>query len=324
MREELDVKTAIIYGPHDLRVEDVPAPQIGPEDVLVQVKASGICGSDVHRYLGSDYGRNYWQYPMNSGHEYCGDVAQIGQQVKTFREGDKVTLGVAWPQGNLGAFSEFVYIPQADSRLNHLPPEITYLDGALIEVFIVALKSYRSNPVPGESVLILGAGPIGLCVLLLLKARGIEDITVSEPSPLRRALAQQIGAVTVNPAEQNLDEIVMSATGGKGTDVTFECAGYDVTLNQAFDLTRRGGRISLIGHYRETPRFNIEQLIIRSMSVFGPLDEHRFFDQAVQLVREGKVDLTQLVSHQFPLEQAVEAFEAACNVDESVKVLFVP
>jgi L-iditol 2-dehydrogenase len=317
------MKTAIIYGPRDLRVEDVAIPEIGPDDVLVQVKASGICGSDVHRYLGTDYGRNHWKYPMNSGHEYCGDVAQVGDQVKTFQEGDVVTLGVAWPQGNLGAFSEYVYIPNADRRLNRLPQEITHIDGALIETFIVALKSYRSNPTPDDSVLILGAGPIGLCVLLLCVARGIEDITVSEPSAKRRDLARQIGAKTVDSATENLEEIVKSSTDGKGSDVTFECAGDEVTLNQAFDLTKRGGRISLIGHYRKTPRFNIEHLIIRSMSVFAPSGGHHFFDEAVQLVAEGTVDLTQMVSHKYPIEKAVEAFEAASDVNESVKVVFV-
>ena len=88
------MKTAIIYGPRDIRVEDVDIPVIGPDDVLVEVRASGICGSDVHRYLGTDYGR-YSNYPMNSGHEYCGDVVQIGNQVKGFREGEQVTLGVS-------------------------------------------------------------------------------------------------------------------------------------------------------------------------------------------------------------------------------------
>jgi threonine dehydrogenase-like Zn-dependent dehydrogenase len=126
------MKTAIIYGPHDVRVEDVDTPEIGPHDALVQVKASGICGSDVHRFLGTAYGRNYWTYPMNSGHEYCGDVVQVGTAVKTFREGDRVTLGVAWTGGDLGAFSEFIRVPDADRRLRKLPLEMSYVDGAVI------------------------------------------------------------------------------------------------------------------------------------------------------------------------------------------------
>ncbi len=100
------MKTAIIYGPRDVQVEEVDIPVIGPDDVLVRVKVSGICGSDVPRYLGTEYGRDYYNYPMNSGHEYCGDVVQVGNRVQEFREGEKVTLGVSWVSGKLGAFSD--------------------------------------------------------------------------------------------------------------------------------------------------------------------------------------------------------------------------
>ena len=100
------LKTAIIYGPRDIQVEEVDIPLIGPDDVLVQVKVSGICGSDVHRYLGTEYGRGYYNYPMNSGHQYCGDVVQVGNRVQEFREREKVTLGVSWVSGKLGAFSD--------------------------------------------------------------------------------------------------------------------------------------------------------------------------------------------------------------------------
>ena len=318
------MKTAIIHGPRDVRVEEVDVPEIGPDDALVQVKASGICGSDVHRYLGTEYGRNCWSYPMNSGHEYCGDVVQVGNRVTRFREGDKATLGVAWTTGHLGAFSGFVLIPEADSRLRKLPAEVSHTDGALIETFLVAMKTcHRAEPTPGDGILILGAGPIGLCVLLLCKARGVLDVTVSEPSARRRSLAEEIGARTVAPVE-SLEDIVMSATTGKGADLTFECAGEEASLNQAFALTRKGGRIGLIGHYRKAPRFNVEDLIMHSMNVFGPAIEPSYFDEAVALLLDGKVDLAQLVSHRYPLEQAQEAFDTASDVDQSVKVLFTP
>jgi 2-desacetyl-2-hydroxyethyl bacteriochlorophyllide A dehydrogenase len=304
-------------------VEEVEAPPVDVEDVLVRVRASGICGSDVHRYLGTDYGRRLGTYPLNSGHEYCGDVVQVGSAVRRFREGDRVTLGVAWTGGHLGAFSEEVYIPNADRRLHRLPQEMSYVDGALIETLIVAAKSFhRPNPRPDERVLILGAGPIGLCVLLYCRAMGVEDVTVSEPAARRRELAARIGARTVHPAQESLEEVVMEATGGVGVDVTFECAGQQSTLDQAFALTRAGSRIGLIGHYRQTPRFIVEPLVMRSMSVFAPMPGHPFFDECVQLVQEGVVDLEQLVSHRYPIERAREAFEAASDVEASVKVLF--
>ena len=319
------MKTAIIYGPGDLRVEDVDTPATGPDDVRVRVRASGICGSDVHRYLGTDYGRTFFKYPMNSGHEYCGDVVEVGNQVQLFREGDRVTLGVSWTSGDLGAFSEYVHVRDADRRLYKLPRDMDYVDGSLIETFIVAIKSYhRPNPTLDDHILILGAGPIGLCVLLYCKTMGRQDITVCEPSAVRRALAGRIGAVTVNPTEEDLAEIVTSSTSGKGVDVTFECAGQEATLNQAFALTRPGGKISLIGHYSKTPHFNIEDLVVKGLNVFGPIGGTPFFDEAVKLILEKKVDLAQLVSHRYPLEKAPEAFETASDVDQSIKVIFSP
>lgn len=319
------MKTAIIHGPRDIRVEEVDTPATGPDDVLVRVRASGICGSDVHRYLGTEYGRNCASYPMNSGHEYCGDVVQVGNGVTRFREADKVTLGVSWASGHLGAFSDFVHIPNADNGLRGLPQEISYTDGALLETFLVAMHSYhRPNPGPDDSVLILGAGAIGLCVLLLCQARGIHDITVSEPSARRREMAARRGVRTVNPATDDLGEIVMSSTHGKGADVTFECAGAEESLKQAFALTRREGSISLIAHYRATPRFNIEAVIVSSMSVFGPTYGHAFFDEGVELLLGGGVELAHLVSHRYPIEKAEEAFEMAADVEQSVKVLLTP
>ncbi|MFH1570144.1 MAG: zinc-binding dehydrogenase, partial [Gemmatimonadota bacterium] len=202
---------------------------------------------------------------------------------------------------------------------------VGYADGSLLETLLVAIRSYhRPNPTLGDRILILGAGPVGLCVLLYCKAMGMEGITVSEPSDVRRALAGQIGAVTVDPAEHDLAEIVTTSAGGKGVDVTFECAGQEATLNQAFALTKPGGRISLIGHYRKTPHFNIEDLVIKALNVFGPSEGHGFYGEAVKLVPAGKVDLAQLVSHRYAIEEAREAFETACDVEASVKVIFSP
>ena len=130
-------------APETFGSKRIVIPVIGLDDVLVQVKASGVCGSDVHRYLGTDYGRGYYNYLMNSGHEYCGDVVQTGNRVKGFREGERVTLGASWVSGKLGAFSEYVHLPNAANGSCRLPQEITYTNGALIESFLVAMNSYH-------------------------------------------------------------------------------------------------------------------------------------------------------------------------------------
>lgn len=320
------MQTAIIYGPGDVRVDDVDIPAPAPGDVLVRVKASGICGSDVHRYLGTDYARTYFTYPMNSGHEYCGDVVEVGNQVRRFQLGDRVTLGAAWTSGDLGAFSEYLLVRDADTRLCKVPQDMPHVDGALLETFLVAMRSFRRpGPTPDDRILILGAGPIGLCVLLYCRAMGLARITVSEPSAVRRELAGRLGAVTVDPGAQDLAEVVRASTNGQGIDVTFECAGQEATLKQALNLTRPGGRISLIGHYRRTPHFSIEDLVVKALNVFGPADGHEpYFEEAVDLVVDGRVDLAQLVSHRFPIAAARQAFLTAADVDTSVKVVLVP
>ncbi|MDH5440061.1 MAG: zinc-binding dehydrogenase [Candidatus Bathyarchaeota archaeon] len=315
------MKTAIIYGPRDLRVEEVEAPSIGPEDALVHVRTCGICGSDVHRYLGTCYGQRF-RYPLNSGHEYCGDVVQVGENVRRINVGDKVVLGVDWVNGGPGAFSEYVRIIYADERLHKVPEKITYEEASLIEPLLVALNGFsKPKPKGRESVLILGAGPIGLCLLQLCRNECSGEIIVSEISPKRLELAKHLGATAVDVTKESLEERVKALTNGEGVDVTFECAGALDTLRQAFSLTRQGGRICLIAHYSQSAEIDPEVIVGRSMTVHGPEYGGIFFNEAIRLILEGKVKLKPLVSHQLPLQKAREAFDTAANARLSVKVL---
>ena len=262
---------------------------------------------------------------MNSGHEYCGEVAKVGADVERFREGDHATLGVAWPQGHLGAFSDYVLIPNADDRLYKVPKEVSFIEGACLEPLTMGLQSCR-RPNPGieDSVLILGAGAIGLSVLFVCKARGVQDITVSEISDRRRGVAEQIGCKVVNPTHEDLQAIIMDATDGQGVDVAFECAGAGATLNQAFSLTQRWGRISLVAHYRQEPVFSVETITRGGKTVFGPFSPGPNVEEAIELVAQRVVDLSLMVSHTFPLDQAQEAFDVASDAAQSVKVVFTP
>ena len=321
------MKVAIIYGPRDIRVEDVEVPAIGPEDILIRVKVCGICGSDVHRYLGDRFGLRLAPYPLNSGHEYCGTVTRVGKNVRQLKVDDKVTLGLNWVRDGMGAFAEYLRIPDADERpILKVPGEISFEEAAQIEPLVVALNGFHGvKPERNEKVLILGAGPIGLSLLQCCLSEGVEDVIVSEKSPRRLEVARQLGAVVVDVTKEGLEERVKALTKGEGVDVAFECAGAAVTTKQALSLTRRGGRVMLIAHYGKSTEIDPEEIVSKSLIVYGygsylrdPLKE------SVRLILEGKVKLKPLISHEFPIERAKEAFETASQPDISVKVLIRP
>lgn len=317
------MKTAMIYGYRDVRIDEVEVPRVGPEDVLVRVRACGICGSDVHRFLRTAYGRRF-RYPLNSGHEYSGDIVKVGEKVRRFKVGDRVTLGVDWIRGGYGAFAEYVLILKADERLCKIPENMSYEEAALIEPLLVALNSFfKPQPKLDEKVLIVGAGPIGLCLLQICLDAG-SQVVVSEISSRRLELASCFGAITVNALEEKLDEYVKSWTNGEGVDVAFECAGVQEALNQVFSLTRHGGRIGLIAHYGQSVTLDPEVIVGNSLDVYGPEYGTKFFNDAVKLINEKRVNLKPLISHEFPLEEIRKAFETASNTEVSVKVLVKP
>jgi L-iditol 2-dehydrogenase len=321
------VKYVVIYGPRDIRVEDVAVPTIGPEDVLIQVKACGICGSDIHRYVGDRFGRRLASYPLNSGHEYGGIVTRVGKNVKRIKVDDKVTLGLNWVRDGMGAFAEYLRIPNADERpIKKVPEEVSFEEAAQIEPLIVALNGFWGvKPAVTDRVLILGAGPIGLCLLQRCRSEGIEDVIVSEISPRRLDVARQLGAIGIDAAKENVEERVQGLTEGEGVDVTFECAGAAITTKQAVSLTRRRGRIMLIAHYSKMTEIDPEEIVSKNLIVYGYSSYAKnASEEAINLILEDKIQLKPLISHEFPLERAKEAFEVALQPNVSVKVLIKP
>lgn len=323
----VSVKYVVIYGPRDIRVEDVAMPTVGPEDVLIQVKACGICGSDIHRYVGDRFGRRLAPYPLNSGHEYGGVVTRVGKNVERIKVDDRVTLGLNWVRDGMGAFAEYLRIPHADDRpIRKVPEEVSFEEAAQIEPLIVALNGFwGAKPTVTDRVLILGAGPIGLCLLQRCRSEGIEDVVVSELSPRRLDVARQLGAIGIDAAKEDVEERVQDLTDGEGVDVTFECAGAAITTKQAVSLTRRRGRIMLIAHYSKRTEIDPEEIVSKNLVVYGYGSYAKnAFEEAINLILEDKIRLKPLISHEFPLERAKEAFEAALQPNVSVKVLIKP
>ncbi len=315
--------TAFIYGPYDLRVEKVEYPRLGPKDALVRVRACGICGSDLHRYVGSKYGRRF-KYPLNSGHEYAGGVVEVGAKVSSLKTGDRVTLGANWLR-NPGAFSEYMKIENADRNAKKVPSWMSYEEAALLEPLRVALTGVSQlSPAPKDTVLIFGAGAIGLCMLQACVARGVHRAIVVEQSPKRLQTAEKLGGTIVDAREKGVERSVRRLAGGQGPDLVFECAGASVTTREALRLVRAGGKVNLIAHYGRQAGIDPEPIVGKQLTVVGSGGDDRFFEDAVELVKERRVTLTPLVTHEYPLAQAKEAFETALQADLAVKVLVKP
>ncbi|MBW2370252.1 MAG: alcohol dehydrogenase catalytic domain-containing protein, partial [Deltaproteobacteria bacterium] len=263
------MKVAVLSEVGKLTIEERPVPDIGPEEVLIKVEYCGICGSDIHAY------KSGLLFPIGTvmGHEFTGVVEQVGKKVKSHYIGDPVII---LPQAacrecdcctrgleNLchhvldrdvgesperdGAYAEYVRIPWPDEMLYKLPVGVSFEEGALVEPLAIGFHAVRQSRFkPGDNVVVLGAGPIGLSAVQFLKIGGAGKIIAVEVSAERGKAAERLGAdVVLDPGEEKnkLADKVTELTGGLGADVVFECAGVQAAFSGALDLVKHGGQI---------------------------------------------------------------------------------
>ncbi|MCJ7605275.1 MAG: alcohol dehydrogenase catalytic domain-containing protein, partial [Dehalococcoidales bacterium] len=242
------MKAAVLHQAYDFTIEDVPVPDPEPNGVVIKVHSCGVCGSDLHRYTGG--------VPADwiLGHEFSGDIIAVGENVKGVEIGERMVamcgqgcgqcywcLKGDWLKcskmrllgyGMSGAFAEYVSVPefQLDTYAARLPGSLSYEIGATAEPLSVALYAVdKVDPRPGDAVAVIGAGVIGLCTVLVLRARGIENIMLSGRRAGRLKLAKECGATTViDAAREDIVPVVWEKTGGRGADVVFDCAGATV------------------------------------------------------------------------------------------------
>lgn len=316
-----------------LEVKDVPAPEVGPKDVLVRVQACGICGSDVHGYHGST-GRR--RPPIVMGHEAAGTVQEVGRDVAGFRAGDRVTfdstiydpesffskkglhnlcdnrrvLGVSCEDYRRdGAFAELVSVPA--HIVYRLPEGMAFERAAMVEPVAVALHARNLTPIaPGDTALVVGAGLIGLMTLQVLKHSGAARILVADVDGARLALARELGAhATVNSATTDLAEAVRAETGGRGADVVLDAVGLEVTIRAAIDAARKGGAVTLIGNAATDVAIPLQTVITRQIRLQGSCAVNGENAEALELIAAGKVQVDRFISATAPLEEAPAWFE---------------
>jgi threonine 3-dehydrogenase len=315
-----------------LRIENLSVPAIGPTDVLVRVKATSICGTDLHIYGWDRWSQGRIKPPVTLGHEFCGHVERVGEEVRAVKPGDFVSaemhvncghchqcrLGQAHICQNLkiigidmdGAFAEFVKIPA--TNIWKLDPAIPEHYAAILDPLGNAVHTVLAGPIAGQTVLVTGCGPIGLMSIAIAKACGSSTVFATETNDHRREMAKQMGADTaLNPATEDPVRRIREATGGTGVDVLLEMSGNPKAIQQGFKALRAGGRASLLGIPTENvPLDLVEDVIFKGATVQG-IYGRRMYETWVEmtaLLKAGRVNLQPLFGEKLALENFESAF----------------
>jgi threonine 3-dehydrogenase len=315
-----------------LQMDTVTVPAIGPTDVLVRVKAASICGTDLHIYGWDRWSQGRIKPPLTLGHEFCGNVERVGDEVTAVRPGDFVSaemhvncghcrqcrLGQAHICRNLriigidqdGAFADFVRIPA--SNIIKLDPGIPEHYGAILDPLGNAVHTVLAGPIAGQTVLVTGCGPIGLMSIAVAKACGSSTVFATEMNEARRAMAKKMGAdVVINPASEDAVKRILGETGGTGVDALLEMSGNPMAIQQGFRALRAGGRASLLGIPTENvPLDLVNDVIFKGATVQG-IYGRRMYETWVEmtaLLKAGRLNLEPLFAERAPLGNFEGAF----------------
>jgi 2-desacetyl-2-hydroxyethyl bacteriochlorophyllide A dehydrogenase len=332
------MQAAVFHGPDDLRVEEVERPTAGPGEVLLKVARCGICGTDSHIVRGHFPAPNL---PLIIGHEFSGTVVETGAGVTHVEPGDRATADINISCGtcyfcrhnqklfcpyvrqlgvhDAGGMAEYVAAPAGN--VYKLPESMPFDHAAFIEPLACAIHGQdRIGVNVGESVLIIGAGPMGLAHVAMSRLHGAAQILVSEPDAARRERAHKLGSdVEVDPLSGGLDA-VMEATGGRGPDVVIEAVGSTRTYTQAIELVRRGGRVLAYGAAPQDATIEVRPFDIYSkeLTITGSYaGTYETWPKAIDLISSGRFDPNQVIDSVRPLSDVMKAIESL-ETDKSV------
>ncbi len=322
---------------------DVPEPRIRDDEVLIRVRRAGVCGTDVHIHEWDDWARGRCHPPFVVGHEFAGDVVQVGQLVTDVREGDRVTAEGHIVDGRCplcrtgnahvcphtkiigvdrdGCFAEYIAMPA--TNVWQLDDAISYDVGGIHDPMGNAFHTALTAEIPGATVLVTGCGPIGLFAIGICKAAGASRIIASDVNARRLKLATRMGAhEAVQPG--GAAEAVRACTDGLGVDVVLEMLGVPSAIHQAFALVRVGGRVQMLGIPAKAMDVDFAtEVIFKGITIYGVVGR-RMYDTWIQMrqfLRSGQFDPSPVITHRFALEEA-DAAIAAIKSGEAGKVIF--
>jgi threonine 3-dehydrogenase len=328
-------------------VRQVQIPTYGRTDVLVKVKVASICGTDLHIYEWDRWAQGRIHPPLVPGHEFCGEVVAFGDEVTSVKEGDFVSAEMHVACGKClqcrtgeahicqnvkiigvdadGAFAEYVVIPE--SNIWKLDPGIPQEYASILDPLGNAVHTVLAGEIAGKSVAITGCGPIGLFAIAVARAVGAAQVFAIEVNEHRRAVARQMKAdFTLDPSKDDVNAIVMEKTGGAGVDVVLEMAGHPSAIRTAFDIVRRGGRISLLGLTSKPVSLNFsEDIIFKGVTIQG-INGRRMYQtwyQMTALLKAGKLDLHPVITDRIAMKDFPKAMERL-KTGEASKILVYP
>ena len=337
------ITQAVMIKPGEIEFQQIIMPAIEPDEVLIQIKRIGVCGSDIHVWHGL---HPYTNYPVVQGHEVSGLIVRVGDQVKNqFTVGSKVvfmpqiTCGVCYPCRNgmehicdqlrvmgfqaPGAAQEYFAI-QA-SKVIALPNTISFDEAAMIEPISVAVHAIaRAGGVEGKKVVVLGAGNIGNLVGQVALASGARSVLITDISEYKLEKARQCGlAHAINSHKIDIRDSIQTLMGLDLADVIFECVGVQQTIHDAVHCARKGSMIVVVGVFGTRPEVDMGLIQDRELTVVGTLMYQKSdYERAIQLVEDDKLKLSGLITHRFPFAQYQQAYEAIEKLDgENMKVM---
>lgn len=333
----------MLTGIRRMEMREVPDPHPeGPHDVLIKMTALGICGSDVHYYTRGKIGSQQVEYPFTVGHEGAGIVIKTGTAVKKVREGDIIAIEPAMPchacdQCHAGRYhtcrklkylgcpgqaegcmSEYLVMPEESCFL--LSGKLTADQGSISEPLSIGLYSVRqSGDIKGKDIAILGFGPIGMSVALSAKALGARRIYVTDKIDARLKIAEKESVTcTLNPLNENIVTRIKEMEP-LGIDIVFECCGQQEALDQSVDLLKPGGKVMVIG----IPEFdrwslNVEDTRRREISFHFVRRQVDCVEPALEMMENGTIDVSNMITHRFPLSRSKEAFDLVASYSDGV------
>ncbi len=346
-------KAVYLIKPYHLEFREVKMTAIRKDEVLVKLKATSICGSDIECYTGKSKEGRYDLGPYVPGHEWSGDVTEIGSDVKFIKEGDTVTGDCVLPcvkcdncksglnpascenmrevgfrPDSPGGMAEYLVLEE--QFLHKFPEDFTYEEGALTEPFSVSyfgIWGEGGYVDASDEVVIFGAGPIGLLALVVAKVAGAKVVTI-EPIQYRREMAKKLGAdKIIDPKAYNIKEAVLDITKGRGANLVVEASGNDSAIAMCFEVAAGSARIRLIGHSigRKVPT-EIGLALWKGLFIHGLAGTKCFFPRTIKFMARAKkrINYSQIITHKFPLEKVSDAFNFAVErKEEAIKVMLM-